>query len=67
MRGYGILEKATNFCEISTVDLYYVVTVKSKAEILQNFVVFSEYMNFKEGPLYNQIKVITNQINKSKY
>ena len=39
-------EKATNFYEISTVDLSYVVTVKSMMEILQNFVVFSEYMNF---------------------
>ena len=40
-------EKATNFCEISTVDLSYVVTVKSTVEISQNFVAFSEYMNFK--------------------
>ena len=40
-------EKATMFCEISTVDLSYVVTVKSKIEISQNFVAFSEYMNFK--------------------
>ena len=40
-------EKATNFCEISTVDLSYVVTVKSTMEISQNFVAFSEYMNFK--------------------
>ena len=40
-------EKATHFCEISTVDLSYVVTVKSTVEILQNFVAFSEYMNFK--------------------
>ena len=39
-------EKATNFCEISTVDLSYVVTVKSTVEISQNFVAFSEYMNF---------------------
>ena len=39
-------EKATNFCEISTVDLSYVVTVKSPVEISQNFVAFSEYMNF---------------------
>ena len=38
-------EKATNFCEISTVDLPYVVTVKSTVEILQDFVAFSEYMN----------------------
>ena len=40
-------EKATNFCEISTVDLCYVVTVKSTMEISQNFVAFSEYINFK--------------------
>ena len=40
-------EKATKFCEISTLDLSYVVTVKSTVEILQNFVAFSEYMNFK--------------------
>ena len=45
-------EKATKFCEISTLDLSYdsyVVTVKSTVHILQNFVVFSEYMNFKLG------------------
>ena len=40
-------EKATNFCEISTVNLSYVVMVKSTVEISQNFVAFSEYMNFK--------------------
>ena len=39
-------EKATKFCDISTVDLSYVVTIKSMVEILQNFVAFSEYMNF---------------------
>ena len=40
-------EKATKFCEISTIDFSYVVPVKSAAvEILQNFVAFSEYMNF---------------------
>ena len=39
-------EKATKFCEISTVDLSYVVPVKSTVEILQNVVAFSEYMNF---------------------
>ena len=39
-------EKATNFCEISTVDLSYVVTVKFTVEISENFVAFSEYMNF---------------------
>ena len=39
-------EKATKFCEISTVDLSYEVPVKSTVEISQNFVAFSEYMNF---------------------
>ena len=38
-------EKATKYCEISTLDLSYVVPVKSTVEILQNFVAFSEYMN----------------------
>ena len=36
-------EKAANFCEISNVDLFYVVTVKSTVEISQNCVAFSEY------------------------
>ena len=40
-------EKATKFCEISTLLLSFVVPVKSKVEISQNFVAFSEYMNFK--------------------
>ena len=40
-------EKATKFCEISTLLLSYVVPVKSKVEISQNFVAISEYMNFK--------------------
>ena len=39
-------EKATQFREISTVDLSYVVPVKSTVEISQNFVAFSKYMNF---------------------
>ena len=39
-------EKATKFCEISIVDLSYVVSVKSTVEISRNFVAFSEYMNF---------------------
>ena len=50
--GNGILlkfiysEKATKFCEISTLLLSYVMPVKSKVKISQNFVAFSEYMNF---------------------
>jgi hypothetical protein len=39
-------EKATKFGEISTLFSSYVVPVKSKVEILQNFAAFSEYMNF---------------------
>ena len=39
-------EKATKFCEISTLLLSTVHTDKSKVEISQNFVAFSEYMNF---------------------
>ena len=34
------------FCEIFTLLLSYVVPVKNKVNILQNFVAFSEYMNF---------------------
>ena len=34
-------EKATKFCKISKLLLSYVVPVKSKVEILQNFVAFS--------------------------
>ena len=37
-------ENATKVCEISTVDLSYVVPVKSTMEISQNFVAFSEYL-----------------------
>ena len=39
-------EKATKFCEIFTLFWSYVVPVKSKVKISQNFVAFSDYMNF---------------------
>ena len=39
-------DKATIFCEIFPLLLTTVDTVKSKMKILQNFVAFSEYMNF---------------------
>ena len=42
-------KKATKLFEISTIDLSYVVPVKSAVEIVeisQNFVAFSDYMNF---------------------
>ena len=41
-------KKATKFCKISTILLSCAVPVKSKVEISQNFVAFSEYMNFME-------------------
>ena len=42
-------KKATNFCKISTVDLSYVVPVKSTVDISQNFVAVSEYMKFNKN------------------
>ena len=39
-------EKGTKFCKIFTLLLAYVVPVKSKVEISQNFAAVSEYMNF---------------------
>ena len=39
-------EKATQFCEISTVDLTGTTQDKSTVEISQNFVAISKYMNF---------------------
>ena len=39
-------EKAKKFCKIFTLLLSTVHTDKSKVKILQNFVAFSEYMNF---------------------
>ena len=49
-------KKATNFCKISTGDLSYQLPVKSTLEISQNFVAFSEYMNFtKVHSLLNSV------------
>ena len=39
-------EKGTKFCEISTLILSVCIVDKSKVEISQNFVAFSEYTNF---------------------
>ena len=39
-------KKATKFCEIFALLLTTVHKVKSKVKILQNFVAFSDYMNF---------------------
>jgi hypothetical protein len=52
-------EKATKFCEISTLLLSSVVSVKSKVEISQNVVAFSEYMNFKDVNFYLQKSIET--------
>ena len=48
-------EKATKFCEILALLLTTVHTVKSKVKISQNFVAFSEYMNFSEDLLFAKI------------
>ena len=47
--GYGhtVSEKATKVCKIFPLLFTTVHTVKSKGKISQNFVAFSEYMNFK--------------------
>ena len=45
-------EKATKFYEIFALLLSYLVPVKRKVKISQNFVAFSEYMNFKENVTY---------------
>ena len=39
-------EKATKFCEIFPILLNICTVLKSKGKISQNFVAFSEYMNF---------------------
>ena len=44
-------EKATKFCEIFTLLLTGTTYDKSKVEILQNFVAFSEYKNFTYNAL----------------
>ena len=41
-------EKATKFCEISTLLLTGTTKDKSKLEISKKFVAFSDYMNFKK-------------------
>ena len=48
-------EKATKFCEISTLLLSYVVPVKSRVEISQNLVAFSEYI-YELYVVENEIK-----------
>ena len=45
---YTYSEKAMKFCEIFPLLLTVCTVVKSKGKISQNFVAFSEYMNFKK-------------------
>ena len=52
-------EKGTKFCEIFPLLLSYVVPVKSKGKISQNFVAFSEYMNFHLDIKIYEAAVIT--------
>ena len=47
-------KKATKFCEISTLLLSTVHTDKIKVEISQNFVAFSEYLNFIRAISYSK-------------
>ena len=42
-------EKATKFCEMFTLLLTAVHKVNSKVKIVQNFVAFSEYLNFNKS------------------
>ena len=46
-------EKATKFCKISP----YEGTVKSTVEILQNYVAFSEHMNFNWETMPQPLKI----------
>ena len=51
-------EKATKFCEIFTLLLSYIMPVKSKVKILQNFVAFSEYMNFNSRNFADKSRIL---------
>ena len=53
-------EKATKFCEICPLLLTVCTVVKSKGKISQNFVAFSEYMNFNK---YNETYFTSYYIN----
>ena len=58
-------EKAKKFCDIFTLLLSYVMPVKSKVKISQNFVTFLEYMNFtyvsylKDCYIYRNLRIQT--------
>ena len=52
-------EKATKFCEIFNLLLSYEVPVKSKVKISQNYVAFSEYMNFNRNGSPSDLCIMT--------
>ena len=58
-------EKATKFCEIFNLLLTTVHTVKSKVKISQNFVAFSEYMNFN-NIIKNLVKIFRSDMKLQK-
>ena len=51
-------EKATKFCEISNLLLSVCTVFKSKVEISQNFVAFSEYTNFNNIDDFNEFLLL---------
>ena len=51
-------ENATKFCEIFPLLLSYVVPLKSKVEILQNFVAFPEYSQFIAPEIFIQLPLV---------
>ena len=54
-------EKATKFCEISTLLLSYVVPVKRKVKILQNFEAFINFIDIRK--LQEKVKnILLNKI-----
>ena len=60
---FVLSKKATKFSKISTLLLSTVHTDKSKVDISQNFLAFSEYMNFKKMEtnslsIYRDIQVV---------
>ena len=58
-------EKAKKFCEIFTLLLSTVNTDKRKVEISQNFVAFSEYMNFRRTFCHHaSMSLLTNLLGK---
>ena len=50
-------KKATKFCEIFPLLLTVCTVVKSKGKTSQNFVAFSEYMNFNNSPFVLVLEV----------